>query len=90
MAAPAADQPTTLSYPLVLPSLTLPIPYHPTHTSDTTSTSPVSSPSIGSSPLWVIHGLKPTECMVVSDMSPSFWLREGEFQMITAGGASHD
>ena len=39
-AAPAADQPISLSAPLVLQSLALPAPYPPAHTSDTTSTSP--------------------------------------------------
>ena len=39
-AAPAADRPTSLSSFLVLPSLTLPAPYFPAHTSDTTSTGP--------------------------------------------------
>ena len=39
MAAPAADQPTTPSAPLALLSPTLPAPYPPAHTSDTTSTS---------------------------------------------------
>jgi hypothetical protein len=38
-AAPAADQPTTLSYPLVLPSPTLREQHPPACTSDTTSTS---------------------------------------------------
>ena len=38
-AAPAADQPTSLSAPLVLPSVALPAPYPLAHTSDTTSTS---------------------------------------------------
>jgi hypothetical protein len=38
-AAPGADQPTTLSAPLVLPSPTLREQHLPAHTSDTTSTS---------------------------------------------------
>ncbi|TKB71223.1 MAG: hypothetical protein E8D46_17810 [Nitrospira sp.] len=37
--APAADQSTTLSTPLGLPSLALPAPYLPAHISDTTNTS---------------------------------------------------
>ena len=41
-AAPAADQPTSLSAPLGLPSLALPAPYPPVHTSDTTNTNPAS------------------------------------------------
>jgi hypothetical protein len=39
MAARAADQPPTLSAPLVLPSPTLPALHLPAHTSYTTSTS---------------------------------------------------
>jgi hypothetical protein len=38
-AAPAADQPTTIFWPLVLPSPTLPAPYLPAHISNTTSNS---------------------------------------------------
>ena len=37
--APATDQPTSLSSPLLLPSPTLPEPYLLTHMSDTTSIS---------------------------------------------------
>ncbi len=40
-AAPAGDQPTSLSSPLVLLSLTLPALYSPAHTSDTTSKNPL-------------------------------------------------
>ena len=39
-AAPAADQPTSLSAPLGRPALTLPAPYPSVHTSDTTNTNP--------------------------------------------------
>ena len=41
-AAPAADQPTSLSAPLGRPALTLRAPYPPAHIFDTTSTSPAS------------------------------------------------